>query len=59
MKIWMAVLALLCVVLPVEAKKLKTPKSANAAGYKSHRAPKVKTHKASKVQKNRFDNRIN
>ena len=59
MKFWMTVVALLCIVLPVEAKKIKTPKSANASGYKTRKAPKAKARKASRSQKNRFKNRVN
>jgi hypothetical protein len=59
MKFWMTVAALLCIVMPVQAKKLKTPKSHSASGYNSHKAPKVKAHKMSKTQKNKFKNRMN
>jgi hypothetical protein len=59
MKFWVTVLAFLCMVLPVEAKKIKTPKSSNARGYTSHKAPKAKAHKLSKSQQNRFKNRVN
>ena len=59
MKFWMTVVALLCIVLPVEAKKIKTPKSSNASGYKAHKAPKAKAHKASGSQKNKYKNRVN
>lgn len=59
MKFWMTLAALLCMVLPAQAKKIKTPKSRNAAGYSSHKAPKVKVHKRYKTQKSKFKNRVN
>ncbi len=59
MKFWMTVAALFCMVLPVQAKKLKTPKSHNASGYKMHKAPKAKAHKMSRSQRNKFKNHVN
>ncbi len=58
MKFWMTAAALLCLVLPAEAKKIRTPKSAHAARYSSRKAPKVRSHKGS-VSKNRFRNKVN
>ena len=59
MKFWMIVAALLCMVLPVQAKKVKTPRSHNASGYKPHKAPKITAHKMTRSQKNKYKNRIN
>lgn len=59
MKFWMTVAALLCIVLPAQAKKVRTPKSRNASGYSTHKGSKVKAHKMSREQKNKYKNRIN
>ncbi len=53
MKLTIAVLALLSILAPAEAKK--TPKSKNAAAFKAHKAPKVKAHKAAKVKSHRLN----
>ncbi len=59
MKCWIAAAALFCLITPAQAKKVKTPKSRNAAGYSSHKAPKVKAHKMSSSNKNKYKNRVN
>ena len=61
MKLCAIFLVLVCTVLPLEAKKVKTPKSYNAKAFsQKHRAKKVKFRKPSQVAKKpRYTNRIN